>query len=55
MAALDWVICTAIADMEFVVGQMGFEANASWHAPVLQRHAATQYYVVGMVIFAPVL
>lgn len=24
-------------------GQVGFEADASWHAPVLQQHAATQY------------
>ncbi len=33
MAALDWIMCMAIAVMEFVVGQMGREADASLHAP----------------------
>ena len=32
MAALDRVIGTAIAVMEFVVGQIGSEADAVWHA-----------------------
>ena len=31
------------AVMEFVVGQVGCEADVSWHAPVLQLHAATPY------------
>ena len=46
MAALDRIMCTAIAVMEFVVGQMGFEADASWRAPVLQPHAETPYQVI---------
>ena len=33
----------AIAAMEYVVGQVGFEADTSWHALVLQRHNATPY------------
>ena len=43
VAAFDWITCMAIAVMEFVIGQMGFETDASWHAPVLQQHAATPY------------
>src|SRR5258708_33837244 len=43
MAALDWISGSAIALLEFVVGQVGFEVDASWHAPVLQQHAATLY------------
>ena len=43
MAALDRITCVAIAVVEFVVGQMGCEADASWHALVLQLHAATPY------------
>ena len=43
MAALDRISYTAIAVMEFIVSQMGFEVDASGHAPVLQRHAATPY------------
>jgi hypothetical protein len=43
MAALDRITCMAIAGVEFVDSQVGFEADASWHAPVLQQHAATPY------------
>jgi hypothetical protein len=43
MAALDRIICPVIAVVELVVGQMGCEADVSWHAPVLQLHAATPY------------
>lgn len=43
MAAFDRITCAAIAVVEFVVGQMRFEADSSWHAPVLQLHAATPY------------
>ena len=43
MAALDRIMCAAIAVMEFVLGQVGFEADVSWHAPVLQLHTATPY------------
>jgi hypothetical protein len=43
MAALDRICCVAIAVPEFVVGQVGFEADVSWHAPVLQLHTATPY------------
>jgi hypothetical protein len=43
MAALDRIMCPVIAVVEFVVGQMGCEADVSWHAPVLQLHAATPY------------
>lgn len=41
MAALDWITYPAIAVVEFVVSQVGFEADASWHAPVLRQHVAT--------------
>lgn len=44
MAAFDRISCTAIAVMEFVIGQVGFKADASWHGPVLQQHAATPYH-----------
>ena len=37
MAALDRISYTAIAVMEFIVSQMGFEVDASGHAPVLQN------------------
>jgi hypothetical protein len=43
MTALGRVVSAAIAVMEFVVGQVGFEADVSWHALVLQQHAATPY------------
>ncbi len=43
MAALDRIMCAAIAVMEFVISQGGVEVDASWHAPVLQQHAATRY------------
>jgi hypothetical protein len=42
-AALDQIIGSTIALLEFVVGQVGFEVDASWHAPVLQQPAATPY------------
>ena len=32
MSALDRVVGAAIAVMEFVVGQIGSEADAVWHA-----------------------
>jgi hypothetical protein len=37
MAALDRVSGAPIAPMEFFVSQMGFAADASWHALVLQQ------------------
>ncbi len=43
MAALDRIMCAAITALEFVVGQVGCEADVSWHAPVLQLHTATPY------------
>lgn len=43
MLQLNRISCATIAFMEFVVGQVGFEADASWHAPVLQQRAATPY------------
>jgi hypothetical protein len=44
MAAFDWIIGSTIALLEFVVGEVGCEVDASWHAPVLQLHAATPYH-----------
>ena len=44
MAALDRIMCPAVTGIEFVVGQMGCEVDASWHAPVLQQLAATPYH-----------
>jgi hypothetical protein len=32
-----------IAVMEFVVGEVGFALDASWHAPVLQLPTATPH------------
>jgi hypothetical protein len=43
MAALDRISCSAIPFVEVVVGEVGFEVDASWHTPVLQLHAATPY------------
>ena len=43
MAAFDRITCAAIAVVKVVVSQMRFEVDASWHAPVLQLHAATRY------------
>jgi hypothetical protein len=43
MAALDRISCRAIPLLEFVVGEVGVEVDASWHALVLQLHAATPY------------
>lgn len=31
------------AAMEFVVSQIGIEVDTSWHARILQHHAATPY------------
>jgi hypothetical protein len=42
-AALDGISGAPIAAIEFVTGQMGFEADALWHAPVLQRYGAAPY------------
>jgi hypothetical protein len=33
MAALDRIMCAAIAALEFVGGEVGFEADTSWHVP----------------------
>jgi hypothetical protein len=33
MSVFDRIICVAVAVMEFVVRQVGFEADVSWHAP----------------------
>ena len=43
MAALDRIRCRAIPLLEVVVGEVGSEVDVSWHAPVLQLHAATPY------------
>jgi hypothetical protein len=43
VTALDGIGGVSIAVVEFVVGQMGFEVDASWHAFVLQQHEATPY------------
>jgi hypothetical protein len=43
MAALDRINCSAIALLEFVVGEVGCKVDTSWHAPVLRLHAATPY------------
>lgn len=45
MTALGWIRCSAISLLKFVVGQMGFEVDASWHAPVLQLPAVTPFHV----------
>jgi hypothetical protein len=34
MAPLDRIIRTAVAVVEFVVSQVGFEGDTSWHAPL---------------------
>jgi hypothetical protein len=41
--ALDWFVGVAISLVQLVVGQVGFEVDASWHALVLQRCCATPY------------
>jgi hypothetical protein len=43
VAALDRVSGAAVAVTEFVVSQVRCEVDVSWHAPVLQLHAATPY------------
>lgn len=43
MAALDRITCAAIAVMELVIGQVGFEMDVSWHDLVLQQYTATPY------------
>ena len=45
VAALDRIIGSTIARVEFIVGEVGFEVDASWHAHVLQLHAATSYEI----------
>ena len=45
MAALDRVSGTPIVPVEFIDGQVGFEADASRHAPVLQQLDATPYHL----------
>jgi len=44
MAPFNRIICASVAVVEFVVVEVGFEVDVSWHAPVLQLHAATPYY-----------
>ena len=44
-AALDWIRCAPMPLLQFVVGQVGCEVDASWPAPVLQLHAATPYHI----------
>jgi hypothetical protein len=46
VAPLDGIVCPAIVVMEFVVGEVGTEVDATWHAPVLQLHAATPYKTI---------
>src|SRR6185437_6801011 len=41
--ALDGVMGLAIPLMQFEVGQIWLEADASWHAPVLQQSRVTPY------------
>jgi hypothetical protein len=43
-ALIDLVAGPAIARLQPVIGQVGFEADALWHAPVLQWHGATPYH-----------
>jgi hypothetical protein len=50
MAAFGRISGATIAVMEVVLGQMGFEADVSWHAPVLQLHAATAYYSTRLIL-----
>jgi hypothetical protein len=40
---LDGIIGPPIAFVQLVVGQIGLEADASWHAPVLQQSRVTRY------------
>jgi hypothetical protein len=42
-AALDGIVGLAIALIQFVLGQIRMEADAFWHAPVLQQNPATPY------------
>jgi hypothetical protein len=46
MAALGRIRCAPIPLLEFVVGEVGFEVDTSWHASVLQLHAATPYHTL---------
>jgi hypothetical protein len=43
MAALDRTSGAAVAVVEFIVSEVRFEANVSWHAPVRQLPAVTPY------------
>jgi len=40
---LDRISCSAIPLLQFVVGEMGFEVDASWHALILHIYAPTPY------------
>ena len=42
-AEIDRVAGLVIARLQPVVGQVGCEADTSWHAPVLQHYAMTPY------------
>jgi hypothetical protein len=43
-AALYWVKGRVIPGIQLSISQVRFEANSSWHAPVLQRCHVTPYY-----------
>ena len=49
MTALDRMRCMAVAVMEFIVNQVRCEVDASWHAPVLQQHAAPAYHTLSRI------
>ena len=40
MATLDRISCPAVAVMEFVVGQVGFEVDVSWHAELFSSRVS---------------
>jgi hypothetical protein len=44
-AALDGIVSMAVVLMQFVVGQIGLEADAFWHAQVLQQSRVTRYHL----------
>ena len=44
--ALDGVMSVAVPLMQLVVSQIRMEADASWHAPVLQQSRVTWYQKV---------
>jgi hypothetical protein len=43
VAALDGFMCPMWAVVEFIVGEAECEVEASWHALLLELHAATPY------------